>query len=242
MLHQYKIYETQTELAHELAHQLKAITNIKPEVYIAISGGNTPRYLFDILAKEYAETIEWERINFFWVDERCVPPTDSESNYGMTLKHLLSALPITRHKVYRIKGEMVAKEALEEYIEQINNHVPQRDGLPCFDLTLLGMGEDGHTASIFPHEIELWQSPNICAIGTHKSTGQQRITLTGKTINNSSAIVLMITGENKAPIIKEIFNQEASSKKYPASLVDTSKSEWWLDKKAAELIKQTGEG
>lgn len=236
MQHSYKIFDSENNLAQAFAHTIMALTQAKDEVYIALSGGRTPQTIFDVLATDFASEIEWEKLRFFWVDERCVPPLDADSNYKMTNIHLLSKLPIGENQVFRVKGELTPQNALNEYIEVINKNVPQLDGLPCFDLTILGMGDDGHTASVFPHEIELWHHADVCTLGHHPITGQTRVTLTGKVINHSRQIIFMVTGAGKAAKIQEIFSQSSVSSNYPASLVDAKKSVWWLDRAAAQLL------
>ena len=231
-----KVFNTKAEIAPYLAEELISLTSDNRLIYIALSGGSTPQVIFDILANDFKNKIKWENLRFFWVDERCVPPNDNESNYRMTKNHLFSKLSIDEEHIFRIKGELNPMDALTEYIEEINSHVPKKNGLPYFDLTILGMGDDGHTASIFPHEIELWNSNNICALGHHPLTSQTRITLTGKVINNSNKIIFLVTGSNKADKVKAIFKKNSEVKKYPAALADTSKSIWLMDKEAAKLI------
>ena len=234
--HQFRVFDSKDDFAHALAQTLITLTSDRSTVHIALSGGSTPQSIFDVLASQYEQKIEWQKIRFFWVDERCVPPTHAKSNYRMTQQHLLSKLPIDVRQVFRVKGEDTPEKALTDYIETIKQNVPTVGGLPCFDLTILGMGDDGHTASIFPHEIDLWQSPEICTIGHHPQTNQARVTLTGNTINNSKRILFMVTGANKASKVNEIFTQSEASHNYPASLVDTKKTEWWLDKDAAQTL------
>jgi 6-phosphogluconolactonase len=232
----YQIFSDKTVLARHFADRLVKLTEAKQSVYLAISGGSTPQHIFDIMANEYAHTIKWDRIKLFWVDERCVPPSHSDSNYLMTQTHLLDKVGLPAHNVFRVKGELPPHEALAQYMAQINGNVPIVDGLPQFDLTVLGMGDDGHTASIFPHEIALWQSANICELGHHPQSHQIRVTLTGGVINHSKHIVFLVTGQNKAIKINELFSFSPQSKAYPASLVDIDKTTWLLDADAAGLI------
>ncbi|MBN2167583.1 MAG: 6-phosphogluconolactonase [Marinilabiliaceae bacterium] len=230
------IFETKNLLAHYLAKELISLANNGNIKNVALSGGSTPQAIFDVMASEYNEIINWQNIRFFWVDERCVPPTHNDSNYGMTKKHLLDKIEIKNENICRIKCELQPLNALNEYIISINNNVSKKNGFPEFDLIILGMGDDGHTASIFPHEINLWNSDNICEIGHHPITNQERITLSGKVINNAKKIIFLITGSNKARKVKDIFTKNISAQKYPAYFVDITKSLWLFDKDAACLI------
>jgi 6-phosphogluconolactonase len=231
-----KVFTDKRDLALFVAEELKTLADSADEVFVALSGGSTPQAIFDVWAADYGKKIKWNNIRFFWVDERCVAPDDAESNYGMTHKHLLSKIPMEEEHIFRVMGELHPMDALTEYVEEINIHVPRKEGLPVFDLVILGMGDDGHTASIFPHEIELWHSENICAIGHHPVTGQNRVTLTGGVINRSKQIMMIVTGASKAAKIKEIFNNDEVADAYPASLVDPIKCSWLLDKEAASLL------
>jgi 6-phosphogluconolactonase len=232
----YLIFNDKTSLARHFADRLVKLTSDMETVYVAVSGGSTPQHIFDVMATEYQASIHWEKIKLFWVDERCVPPTHGDSNYGMTKKHLLDKVAIPANNVFRVMGELQPNEALYHYIDCINQQVPIVNGIPQFDLTILGMGDDGHTASIFPHEISLWQSPNICELGHHPQSGQNRVTLTGTVINHSKHIVFLVTGQNKATKVSEIFTQSPQAANYPASLVDATKTTCLLDADAAGLI------
>lgn len=231
-----EIFENKKELARYFGDMLVDIARSKERVYIALSGGSTPKVIFDILAEEYKHKIDWKSLVFFWGDERCVAPDDAESNYGMTKHHLFSKLPIESSNIFRVKGEMEAGLAAADYSAIIDGEVPKENGTARFDLMILGMGDDGHTASIFPHQIDLWQSDSLCEVATHPESGQKRITLTGKVINNSARIVFLVTGSSKAEKVDEIINSKGSFKKYPAALVVPDNLLWMLDKEAASSL------
>lgn len=233
----HKIFDTKQELARYFGDYLLKTTQDKPELCIALSGGSTPKAIFELLAKEYAKSIDWSKIKFFWGDERCVPPSDSESNFRMTREHLFDHVDTRAIHIFRVKGELDPEEAVENYIEAIEENVPFVNGLPQFDIMLLGMGDDGHTASIFPHQMGLWDSDNLCELAQHPDSGQFRVTLTGKVINNSKQIFFLVTGDNKAEKVDEIINTKGSYKQYPAALVDKSNTIWLLDKAAGKLMK-----
>lgn len=231
-----EIFENKEELARYFGDMLINVSQSKERVYIALSGGSTPKVIFDVLAEEYRQKIDWKSLVFFWGDERCVAPNDAESNYGMTQRHLFSKLPIESANIFRVKGEMEAGLAAAEYSTIIDRELPKENGTARFDLMILGMGDDGHTASIFPHQIDLWQSDTLCEVSTHPESGQKRITLTGKVINNSAQIIFLVTGSSKAEKVDEIINSKGSFKKYPAALVASDNLLWMLDKEAASSL------
>ena len=134
---------------------IKLFNQKKGNFSVALSGGSTPKIWFDYLAENHVEDIPWNRIHFYWGDERCVAPNDPESNYGITKSHLLDKLSIPDQNIHRIQGELDPIEAAKGYQNEIAQNL---GGNPMFDLIILGMGDDGHTASIFPHEITLWDS------------------------------------------------------------------------------------
>ena len=232
------IYPTKQKVAEQFALYFFDFVKTKNIVHIALSGGSTPKIVFDELAKNYADKIHWEHIHFYWGDERCVPPTDEDSNYGMTIEHLFSKIEIPEDNVHRILGEKEPQREAFRYANLLEINLDRVNGVPQFDLVVLGMGDDGHTASIFPHEIELWNSNDHCAVATHPGTGQKRITITGQVINAAKEVAFLVTGSNKAKKVGEIVDKKDGYKKYPAGLV-MPKSEnqlWFLDASAATDI------
>lgn len=206
--------------------------------HIALSGGSTPNLLFKALASKYSDSVRWQKIHFWWVDERMVHPDDPESNYGVANKLLFSQITIPAENIHRIRGEENPLKESEHYGELINRELNSRNYLPKFDLLLLGMGEDGHTASIFPNQIELLKSRKICDVAFHPVTNQPRITLTGRTINNSARICFLVTGANKAERLSEINLNGRKAKKLPAGFIYPDKGElyWFADQSAVRLL------
>lgn len=230
------IFKDKNELSLYFGDLLTKLSKEKDVLNVALSGGSTPQTIFDVLVDEYKTKIDWSKINFYWGDERIVPPTDGDSNYKMTKEHLFDKLDIKDENVFRVKGELSPQDANNEYIEIIKKNIPFVNNIPNFDLMILGMGDDGHTASIFPHEINLWDSDNICEVATHPVSKQKRVTLTGKVINNSTQIIFLVTGENKAQKVKEIYEKSGDYKKYPAFKVDADKTLWLMDEDAVKLL------
>jgi 6-phosphogluconolactonase len=201
---------------------------------IALSGGSTPKLLFDILASEFSEKIDWKKIHLFWGDERCVLPTDSQSNYKMTLAHLISKVEIPEKNINRILGENNSEVEAKRYASLLRTQLTQSNNIPQFDIIMLGLGEDGHTASIFPHEMELLESEEVCVVATHPESGQKRISLTGQVINNAKEVCFLVTGTGKAEKVKEILYKTGGYKNYPAYYIQPSSENlyWYMDEAA----------
>lgn len=233
------VFEDVTALSKGFAELLQQLTSLYPTVNIALSGGSTPQAVFDYLSDHYQTTIPWERVNFFWGDERCVAPDDPMSNYGMTHRHLLSRIEAIQEKnVYRILGENEPDQEALRYGQLLTEKLSEKKDAPCFDLVVLGLGEDGHTASIFSDQIELWNDAANCVVVKHPDTGSKRVSITGRVINNALHVVFLVTGQKKAAKVQEILNKSALSSSYPASLVQPSHGSlyWFLDKEAAEKL------
>lgn len=214
-----EVLSDKAAVAAAVAKQLvDQIAQAKSEFTIALSGGSTPKVLFNELVSNHADSVDWQRVRFFWGDERCVPPDDEQSNYKMANELLLQPLKIKSEHVFRVRGEDSPSDEAVRYASQIKEVVTaNRDGLPEFDFMLLGMGADGHTASIFPHQMDLLTAESVCAVATHPESGQNRVTITGPTINAARQIVFMITGAAKAKVVDEIINLCGEWESYPTS-------------------------
>lgn len=213
--------EVARSFADEFVTKLQSLASEKDIITVSLSGGSTPKLLFQVLAEKHAEAVDWAKVHFFWGDERCVSPEDADSNYGEAYRLLLSKINIPSDNIHRVFGENDPTEECERYameISQILSH--NENDIPAFDILILGMGGDGHTASIFPHQIRFLESERICEIATHPDSGQQRITITGKIINASSCVYFLITGASKAPILAEIMHESGRYRDYPTSYVD----------------------
>jgi len=221
--------------ARTFADFLWNLAKDREKLTVALSGGSTPKILFDILAKEYDDKFDWEKIHFYWGDERCVPPYDDESNFKMTREHLFDKIKIPTENIHRILGENNPDDEAPRYSDEIRSNLDSQSGLPAFDLIILGMGDDGHTASIFPHQMRLLTKEKICAVARHPESGQNRITLTGPVINNAKSVAFLVTGSGKREKVTEIFSKSKSAEAYPAYHIKPTSGElhWFLDKDAA---------
>ena len=236
------IYNSPEDTARAVAELIlaKAKGKVKQSLplNIALSGGNTPKLLFNLLAKEYTESIPWHFIRLFWVDERCVPPTHKESNYGMTYENLLKNVPIHDANIFPIQGEIDPEKEAKRYQAMLKTQLPSSNGIPKFDIILLGMGDDGHTASIFPNNLDLLHSDQLVAVSVHPVSNQKRITLTGQLIVQADDVVFLITGASKASVLKQIIHHEPNFENYPASYMHAHAvpAHFYLDKAAAEKL------
>lgn len=234
------IFKNPEELASEFADQLMnwVETHSGNEFHLAISGGKTPDLLFNILAAKYANSVLWQKVHFWWVDERMVSHDNSESNFGVAQKLLFSKIIIPEENIHRIKGEDDPELEAISYSIQIQEKLEMRKHWPVFDLILLGMGDDGHTASIFPDQMYLLDSKQICEVAVHPQSSQKRITLTGKVINHASMVCFLVTGSNKAERIAEIWLNPNKASRLPATHIHPEYGDlsWYVDKPATENI------
>jgi 6-phosphogluconolactonase len=235
------IFKSPEDLADKFADLMMSwVKNQSGKTFhLAISGGKTPDLLFSILAKRYTDSSLWQKIHFWWVDERMVPPSDPESNFGVAKKLLFSQISIPEENIHRIKGENKPETEALSYSAKIQENVPQQNGWPVFDLILLGMGDDGHTASIFPDQMDLLHSSHICEVATQPQSGQKRITLTGKAIFYASKICFLVTGSNKAVRLSEIWNNPEKANLLPAAHIHpiNGNLQWYIDQSATQTMQ-----
>jgi len=234
------IYKDTKALAEGFTSFLQAELDEKQNLNISLSGGSTPKVIFKHWADTYKTIIDWQKISFFWGDERCVAPEDAMSNYGMTKSLLFDSIDkIDQSKIFRIHGENDTKSEIRRYEGILSKYLPKQNELPCFDIMMLGMGDDGHTVSIFPDQIDLWDSKTNCVEAHHPETKMRRISLTGRIVNNSNNIIFLVTGRNKAEKVKQIIEQRNKFiDLYPAARVNPTHGNlyWFLDEEAACLL------
>lgn len=200
------IYPSSIETARALIlHLIKIMIDEPGKTFnIALSGGSTPALMFDLWANEYSDITPWTRMKVFFVDERCVPPENSDSNYGMVRSLLVGVVPIDYENVFRIRGEDRPDKEAVRYSRVVESQVPLQDGWPVFDIILLGAGGDGHTSSIFPGQEKLLSSDRIYEVSYNPNNGQKRIAMTGCPIINARRVIFLITGRSKAEVVEEI--------------------------------------
>ncbi|MEK6299914.1 MAG: 6-phosphogluconolactonase [Acidobacteriota bacterium] len=223
---------------------------------VALSGGSTPRGMDSLLAAPpFLDTVPWSSIYFFWGDERCVPPDHPDSNYRMARETLLSKVPVPEDNVFRIPAENPDHDrAAEEYETTLRSfflrHAPKSStaplpNVPRLDLVLLGMGPDGHTASLFPHTAALQADDRIVVANYVEKLNAHRITLTARTINNARNVTFLAAGEDKAEPLKQVLEGSRQPETYPSQLIHPQNGSllWMVDEAAARLLEgQTLEG
>jgi 6-phosphogluconolactonase len=202
---------------------------------VALSGGSTPKALYSLLATdEFKKQLAWRHIHLFFGDERCVAPDQAESNYRMVKESLLSRIDIPSENVHRMAGEKAPALAAAEYEAQLRSHFSIGDNaLPRFDLILLGLGEDGHTASLFPGSSALHETERLVATTYVEKLHAHRLTLTFPVINNGAQISFLVAGASKAVIVKEILTTEKLE--YPAARIAPGNGQltWFVTQDAA---------
>ncbi len=198
---------------------------------VAISGGSTPRLLYRLLASdEFRYRLDWGKVQIFWADERCVPKEHPDSNYGAAREILLSLVHLPAANIHRIQGELPSVQGADAYEEELRRFFG--DELPVFDLILLGVGADGHTASLFPETLTTMASGRLAAAVYVAKFHSHRVTLTLPVINGARRVVFLVAGKEKAPVLREIV--EKGNTGYPAALVaPQGEVTWLLDNEAA---------
>ncbi|MBI3830510.1 MAG: 6-phosphogluconolactonase [Planctomycetes bacterium] len=197
---------------------------------VALSGGSTPKKLYEILAQpRYAEKIPWERVEFFFGDERAVPPDHKDSNYRMAHEALLSKVPV---KAHRMEAEL-SKAAEYEKVIRERVHIGSK-GIPRFDLVLLGIGTDGHTASLFPGTAALNEREKLVVMNEVPQLNTRRMTVTYPLLAWAKKIWVLAPGAEKRKVVQECLANPAAP--YPVASVKPEPGEilWWLDKESAE--------
>lgn len=209
---------------------------------IAISGGNTPKRTFEVLAdttQPFCGRIDWSRLMLFWVDERCVPPNDPDSNYRMTREAMLSKVPLPEANIVRIEGELPPEEGAARYESALRNRFRLEGAeLPRFDLILLGMGNDGHTASLFPHSDGLDSMMSLAVANHVEAKEAWRVTLTWPVINRGAEVVFLIEGAGKTKVLRDVLLGPYRPEELPSQLIRPESGElsFLLDRAAAELL------
>jgi 6-phosphogluconolactonase len=227
--------------AGKIAEFAKSI-DIAYNVNVAFSGGTTPKAVFDLLAddsKPYRALVPWERLGFFFVDERSVPPDDKESNYGMAEASLLSKVPIEPSQVYRIQGELNPEEAAAKYESAIRGAFRLEGAqMPIFQVISLGMGDDGHTASLFPHTEALHELGRIAVANQVPQKDTWRLTLTWPVINQGQDVSFLLKGAAKAETLRHVFLGGYDPETLPSQLIRPASGRLTLllDRDAAALL------
>jgi 6-phosphogluconolactonase len=209
----------------------------------ALSGGSTPQALFQLLATPaYASQIEWQHTHILWGDERLVPPDDPGSNYKLALDSLLNHVSIPAENIHRAKGELDVETAVIDYTQQIRKLALPGQSFPQLDLALMGLGSDGHTASLFPGPIPAYESilPVMAVTANYDGRPAQRITLTPLIFNAARHLLFLATGTKKAAALAAVLNRQDTPEMWPAQRIQPTSGTitWLVDEDATQKLKQ----
>ena len=226
--------------AEEVVRAAKDAVPQRGRFTIALSGGSTPKALYNLLATNARTVLPWDRMFFFWGDERHVPPTDPESNYRTAEETMLSKIPVAAGNVFRIATEnpdaAAAAEAYEQTLRKFFQLGPGE--VPTFDLILLGMGPDGHTASLFPGTAGLQEKSRLVIANWVDKLKTSRLTLTLPVLNAARCVVFLVSGTDKAPALHAVLEGDAPAEQYPSKLIRPADGKliWLVDRAAASAL------
>jgi 6-phosphogluconolactonase len=226
------------EAAEEFSRCAQAAIAAHGRFAVALSGGNTPRSVYSYLAEKCKDAVAWHKVFVFFGDERHVPPNDLESNFRMANESLLSRVPLPQENVFRIQAELPAEEAAQEYEDLLRDFFAIKAGeRPRFDLILLGLGEDGHTASLFPETVALEEKTRLVVANRVEKFNTSRITLTLPILNHAAEALFLVSGRSKAKILNEVL-RPSERPVYPAQMVrpENGRLLWMADQDAASLL------
>ncbi len=236
---QLEVVADDTALARAVADRFVSLAaaaiDAKGRFFVALAGGSTPKAAYALIASTYGNALGWDRVRFFFGDERCVPPTDDESNYKMARTNLFVPLGIPESQVHRMRGEDEPAAAAAAYADTLRREVPLSGGVPAFDLVMLGLGPDGHTASLFPgndpfeDDEQLVRAPFVAKFGTH------RITLTPKVLNAAGEIDVATAGQAKTAALAAVLEGPHDPRTLPAQVLKpvAGRLVWLVDRAAA---------
>jgi 6-phosphogluconolactonase len=231
------VYETPEELAEAAARDFAAraeeAISERGRFAVVLAGGSTPKATYEVLARDYADQLDWGRVDIFFGDERTVHPEHEGSNYRMVRGTLLSRIRVG--SIHRMRCELSPEEAAANYEHQLREFFGASDEPPSFDLFLLGLGKDGHTASLFPQTPALDVTDRWVVVNPVPKLGTSRLTLTIPVINAAEAVTFLVAGEGKADALREILEGDADPRGYPAKFIHPQGGDliWMVDRAAA---------
>lgn len=239
------IHPDSNTLSHEAAQYVvrlvtEAIAN-HGRFTIALSGGSTPKALYSLLGNEpYRSQIDWALVEIFWSDERCVPPDSSDSNYQLAQEVLLSKIPIAANQVHRMPADKADRDVASQEYTQEMQRVFGTEGIPSFDLLQLGMGPEGHTASLFPHQASLHEQQRLVMPVNVPKPPPPRLTFTPPLLNAARHVLFLVTGSEKADALHAVLEGSYQPEEYPAQIVRPPHGEvtWMLDTAAAGKLQR----
>jgi 6-phosphogluconolactonase len=244
MLRRFADKEALSRAAAELfAEQAQAAVADHGRFVVLLAGGDTPRRTYERLAGEpFRRRIPWGQVHFFWGDERCLPAGDPERNESMARAALLDSVPLHPEQVHPIRCDQSPEPAAAAYAAELQAFFGTTP--PCFDLVLLGMGADGHTASLLPGSASLTEQVRWTAVTRRPEESFSRVTLTAPLLNQAALVVFLVTGRNKAGILRSVLEASSPQQVVPAQLIRPLNGDlhWFVDREAANLLDDAGAG
>ena len=225
--------------AEETAHIAGEAICTHGEFTFCLSGGSTPAGTYDLLATRFHLSVDWKEVQFYWGDERCVPPDHAESNYGMANRTMLSKLGLRPDQVHRMRGEDPPDQAAVAYENELRKQFGLGVGeFPRFDLLMLGLGDNRHTASLFPGDPAIHEAQRMVVAVEVDADPPKRLSFTPPVINNAQTVMFLVSGQGKAAAVKDVLEGPRDPDKFPAQIVAPANGEviWILDKAAASLL------
>jgi len=226
--------------AEEIAHFSGEDICTHAEFTIALSGGSTPAAIYELLATRFKLSVDWKEVQFWWGDERCVPPDDRHSNYAMANRTLLSHLELRPEQVHRMHGELTPAEAARAYEHELRSAFSLADGeFPRFGLVMLGLGDNRHTLSLFPgHKAAIEETRKLVVADEVEATPRPRITFTPPVANHAQRAMFVATGKEKAEAVRDVIAGPHDPLKFPAQIIAPADGDliWLLDRAAASLL------
>jgi len=224
--------------------QAKSAVNARGRFLVTLNGGGTPTRLFQLLGNDYKEKVDWSKTHIFWGDERCVPYDDPGSSYGQARNAFLSHVDIPASNIHPVNTSLNPPEAAIDYANILHGFAASSLEFPRFDLVLLGMGEDGHTASLFPGSKVQVNEPVVAVTANYQDRPANRVSLTQLVFNQAHAVVFMATGEKKAVTLAEVLSDRYKPELYPAQRIDLKDGQliWLVDEAATEKLPRKTKG
>ena len=235
-----KVFDDKARLAESFTsyfiEKINSSIERRKDFNVALSGGSTPSRIYAYMKENLEILPSMHHVHFFWGDERAVPPENQESNFGNAWRDILRFLEMPEENIHRIKAEEDPGIECRRYSNELTR-LPLQNELPFFDLIILGIGEDGHTASIFPDRMDLLTAESLVEVAKHPGSGQLRFTFTGPVLNNAGEIIFLATGKSKRKVIGDIFSDHPDAAKYPAYHIwpEFGSIKWYVDREAGEL-------
>lgn len=236
------VFEHDAQVVQALADEFQRLSELKHTTHIALSGGSTPKLLFEFIScSAYRESIAWHNLHFWWGDERCVPSSSADSNYGEALRHLFAKIEIDDEHIHPIDGALLPEQARLKFCRALEQHLPWVNSMPRFDWIICGVGEDGHTASLFPGAVD-YNSERSAVLACHPESGQYRVSLSARALANAKRLSYLALGENKQQVLACVLNPiDDFQASLPAAFIraNDGQTEFFLDRAAAQCLPST---